>query len=82
MWINQTPSHRNDLFVKLGVGITGLMIPAEPDSPERWLLGSLDPVENLMVVHDHEAAIRAIIELFACDEAVANLAGNSPHRPT
>ena len=43
---------------------------------------SPDPVENPMVVHHHEAPINAIIELFTRDEAVANLAGNSPHRPT
>jgi hypothetical protein len=47
----------------------------------RCLLNSLDPADNRIFVHDHEAAIRAIIELFARDKAVANLARNSPHRP-
>jgi hypothetical protein len=53
-------------------------------APTRFLsgvmaVGSLDPVENSTVVHRHEAAINAIVELFTGDEAVANLAGNSPH---
>ena len=34
--------------------------------PHRELSG-LDLMKNSSVVHDHEAAIRAIIELFACD---------------
>jgi hypothetical protein len=42
----------------------------------------LDLMEDGSVVHDDEAAIRTIMELFTCDKALANLARNSPHRPT
>ena len=42
--------------------------------------GSLDDAKDRIVVHDHEAAVSAAIELFTRDKAVANLAGNSPHR--
>jgi len=44
-------------------------------------VSSLDPSDNPIVVYDHKAAISATIELFTRDEAMANLAGNSPHRP-
>ena len=38
----------------------------DPHRPHRQLSG-LDPMKNGSIVHDHEAAIKAIIELFACD---------------
>jgi hypothetical protein len=37
-------------------------------------------MESSSVIHGHEAAIKAIIELFAGDSAVADLAGNSHDR--
>jgi hypothetical protein len=44
-------------------------------------LSSLDPADNRIVVYNHEAAISATIKLFTRNEAVANLAGDFPHRP-